>query len=132
MGQALLAPIAKRASTLGTFSRAQSQPTWVQTKPSLLEGHNLRCRLRLRRILVLHANLGSFRRLWVAVFRTSHLVLLQLAGLLAPTIIAPVGHPDLPGRIGNALTLRNQNLNFAQFRGSLFGLVLFPRLVCSG
>jgi hypothetical protein len=104
----------------------------AEAKPSLLEGCNLRCRLRLRGILAIQANVGGFRSLGLAVFRASHLALLQLAGFLAPTIIAPLGHPDLPGRIGNALTLRNQNVNFAQFRGNLFGLVLFPRLVCSG
>jgi hypothetical protein len=75
--------------------------------------------------LAIHANFGGFRRLGFAVFQASPLIILQLAGLLTPTIIGPLGHPYLMGRIGNALTLRNQNVNFAQLRDNLFRTFVF-------
>jgi hypothetical protein len=80
-------------------------------------------------IWAIRANLWGFRWFGLAVFRAYHLVPLQPADFLTPAIVGSLGHPDLTGRIGNALTLRDQNVNLAQFRGDLFGLVFLPRHV---
>jgi hypothetical protein len=62
-------------------------------------------------ILAIHVNLWDFRRFGLAVFRTYHLIPLQPADFLTPPIIGPLGHPDLTGRIGNALTLLDRALS---------------------
>src|SRR5947209_2902623 len=55
------------------------------------------------------------------------LVALQPAELLSPAIIRHLGHPDLTDRIGNALALRDQNIDLPQLRNDLFRLVPLPR-----
>jgi hypothetical protein len=55
--------------------------------------------------------------------RFFRLIPLQCPALLAPAIISALGYPDLTGRIGNALTLRDQHVNLLQLRGNLFRLV---------
>src|SRR5260370_32542017 len=73
--------------------------------------------------LALSRALRSFMR-WL--FRVFHLVPLQRTTLLTPAIIHPLGHPDLTNSIGNALTLRDQNVNLPQLRGDLLRLVSLP------
>jgi hypothetical protein len=79
--------------------------------------------------LGIYPNLWGFRRFGLAVFRASHLVRLQLTDFLTPAMIGPLGHADLTRRIGDVLTLRDENVNLAQFPGNLFGLLFFPRRV---
>jgi hypothetical protein len=43
-----------------------------------------------------------------------HLIALELTKLLTPAIIRHFGHADLADRIGNTLTLRDQNINLSQ------------------
>ena len=63
------------------------------------------------------------------LFRLFQLVPLQRAALLAPAIISALSYPDLTGRIGNALTLRDQYVNLLQLRGNFFRFVSIPRYV---
>jgi hypothetical protein len=54
---------------------------------------------------------------------------LEPADFLTPAIVRPLGQPALTNRIGNALTLRDQTINLAQFRSNLLRLVSRPRYV---
>src|SRR4029453_7434920 len=94
--------------------RTEWRPAHAAGQSQLLfEGRSLRCGLRLIGIFAIHAHFWPFRSFGLAVFRTYHLVPLQLAGFLTPAIVGALGHPNLTGRIGNALTSRDQNVNLA-------------------
>src|SRR5438445_13182607 len=51
---------------------------------------------------------------------------LQPAKLLTPAIVGHLAHTDLPDRLRHALALRDQNIDLAQLRDDLFGLVALP------
>src|ERR1700756_965015 len=51
---------------------------------------------------------------------------LQPAKLLTPAIVGHLAHTDLPNRLRHALALRDQNVDLAQLRDDLFGLVALP------
>jgi hypothetical protein len=42
---------------------------------------------------------------------------------LTPAIVGHLAHTDLPDRLRHALALRDQNIDLAQLRDDLFGLV---------
>ena len=87
-------------------------------KPLLLEAGGFRLELPLS-VIPNCADLTLSQALWTfmrQLFRLFQLVPLQRPALLAPAIISALGYPDLTGRIGNALTLRDQYVNLLQLR----------------
>src|SRR5690606_18264700 len=57
-------------------------------------------------------------------FQPLHLIALQAAELLAPAIIRELRHADRANRLANRSSLRQQNIDLAQLRDDLFGLML--------
>jgi len=97
-------------------------------EPLLLEAGGFRLELPLSVIpncadLALSQALWSFMR---QLFRLFQLVPLQRPALLAPAIISALGYPDVTGRIGNALTLRDQYVNLLHLRANFFRFVSLP------
>ena len=100
-------------------------------EPLLLEAGGFRFELPLS-VIPNCADLTLSQALWTfmrQLFRLFRLVPLQRPALLAPAIISALGYPDLTGRIGNALTLRDQYVNLLQLRGNFFSFVSLPRHV---
>src|SRR5690606_35641044 len=62
--------------------------------------------------------------LFLEFFQPLHLIALQAAELLAPAIIRELRHADRANRLANRSSLRQQNIDLAQLRDDLFGLML--------
>src|SRR5262245_62277450 len=99
-------------------------------QPLLLEAGGFRLELHLKIVVPNFADLALGRALWSFMCRCFHLIPLQRPALLAPAIISALGYPDLTGRIGNALTLRDQYVNLLQLRGNFFRFVSLHWYVC--
>src|SRR6266436_8070319 len=102
-----------------------------RSEPLLLEAGGFRLELPLS-VIPNCADLALSQALWTfmrQLFRLFQLVPLQRPGPLAPAIISALGYPDLTGRIGNALTLRDQYVNLLQLRANFFRFVSLPRHV---
>src|SRR5690606_35789765 len=63
--------------------------------------------------------------LFLKLLQPLHLVTLQAAELLAPAVIRELRHADRANRLANRFSLRQQNIDLAQLRDDLFGLMLF-------
>ena len=79
-------------------------------------------------IVAIHDNTWFFE---TGLLRAFDLVSLQPTDFLAPAIVCPLCQPALTNCIGNGLTLRDQNVNLAEFPGNLFRFVSLPRRVGS-
>src|SRR5690606_19493965 len=62
--------------------------------------------------------------LFLKLLQPLHLVTLQAAELLAPAVIRELRHADRANRLANRFSLRQQNIDLAQLRDDLFGLML--------
>ena len=82
-------------------------------------------------IVAIHDNLWGSWFFEIGLLRAFDLVSLQPTDFLTPAIICPLCQPALTNRIGNGLTLRDQNVNLAEFPGNLFRFVSLPRRVGS-
>src|SRR5262249_4327994 len=114
----------------GRSRRAHSRRP-CSDEPLLLEAGGFRLDLPLS-VTPSCADLALSQALWTfnrQLFRLFQLVPLQRPALLAPAIISALANPDLTGRIGNALTLRDPYVNLLQLRGNFFRSVSLPRHV---
>src|SRR5262249_61866229 len=110
---------------------AGAPPGPYSDEPLLLEAGGFRLELPLS-VIPNCADLALSQALWTfmrQLFGLFQLVPLQRPALLAPAIISALGYPDLTGRIDNALTLRDQYVNFLQLRDNFFRFVSLPRHV---
>src|SRR5665811_2034177 len=65
--------------------------------------------------------------LCLKILQPLHLLGLEPSKLLAPAIVRNLAYADLADRIGNALALRDQDIDLPQLRDKLLRLVPLPR-----
>src|ERR1035441_2886488 len=94
-----------------------------------LRGHRRTCNLGriaspVRTYLVFGSDTGI---LCLKILQTLHLLGLEPSELLAPAIVRNLAHPDLADCVGNALALRDQDIDLPQLRDNFLRLVPLPR-----